>query len=110
MLINPEDNRTKTDKLKEAGVRRSTFYDWMKNENFLAYMNSQIDKYTDGELAEIWKALLRKCRLGDTAAIKLYFELKGKYRTSIDVNTNVPNPYEGLTREQLLQLARENSG
>ena len=82
----------------------------MKNTNFINYMNSQVDKYTDGELAEIWKALLRKCKLGDTAAIKLYFELKGNYRTSIDVNTNVNNPYEGLTREELLQLAREDSG
>lgn len=76
----------------------------MKNENFINYMNSQVDKYTDGELADIWKALLRKCKLGDTAAIKLYFELKGKYKTNIEVNANIANPYAALTTEDLKKL------
>lgn len=76
LLVNPDDKRTKTQKIEEAGVQKSTFYEWMKNENFLNYLNSQIDKYTSAEVPEAWKALVRKVKMGDTQAIKLFFELK----------------------------------
>lgn len=65
--------------MKEAGVSRTRFYEWMKDQRFIDYMNSQIDKYTDSELADVWKALLRKCKMGDISAIKLFFEMKGLY-------------------------------
>ena len=79
LLINPDDKRSKLDKMAAADVRKSTFYDWMKDERFVDYMNTQIEKYTDGELSEVWKALIRKCKQGDISAIKLFFEMKGMY-------------------------------
>jgi hypothetical protein len=79
LLINPDDKRTKLQKLEEVGVRKSTFYDWMKDSRFLDYLNSQRDKYTDSEIAEVWKALVTKAKRGDISAIKLFFEMKGMY-------------------------------
>ena len=49
----------------------------MKNDNFLKYLNSQVDKYTSAELPGVWKALLRQCNMGNIAAIKLLFDMKG---------------------------------
>jgi hypothetical protein len=51
----------------------------MKDSRFLDYLNSQIDKYTDSEIAEVWKALVTKAKRGDISAIKLFFEMKGMY-------------------------------
>jgi hypothetical protein len=76
LLINPEDRRTKADKCEDAGVPRRTFYRWLKDEKFINYMNSQLDKYTNSELPEVWKALMMQCKRGNVNAIKLFFEMK----------------------------------
>jgi hypothetical protein len=76
LLINPEDRRTKEDKCKEVGVKKQTLYNWLKKPEFVTYMNSQIDKYTNSELSEVWKALLLQCRRGNIEAIKLFFKMK----------------------------------
>ena len=82
LLINPEDRRTKTAKMEEAGVSRKTFYAWMKDERFISYMNSRLSLYTDGELSEVWKALIMQCKRGNIQAIKLFFEMKEMHPNS----------------------------
>lgn len=62
--------------MKEVGVPHRTFYRWMKDRRFIDYLNSRLDQYTDGELAEIWKALINQCKRGNIQAIKLFFEMK----------------------------------
>lgn len=101
MLVNPEFNGTVTDICEAVGVARSTFYKWLKEPDYLAYIQEQIDSYTDSELAAVWKALVRECRLGNVQAIKLFFELKGKYTEHIKIE----NPFSSLTTEELKHLA-----
>jgi hypothetical protein len=76
LLINPNDRRTKEDKCKEVGVTPKTLWEWMKKPEFVEYMNSQLGKYTDAELPEVWKALMMQCKRGNVNAIKLFFEMK----------------------------------
>lgn len=80
MLANPDFEGTKTDLIEAAGVPRTTFYRWIKDEKFMEYTCELIDQYTDAELGAVWKALIKRCITGDVQAIKLYFELKGKYQ------------------------------
>lgn len=91
LLADPSYKGTRSAIIKQVGVSRTTFYDWFKNQNFVNYVNGLIDTYTDAELSSVWRALIKNCKNGDTRAIKLYFELKGKYKQEvkqeIDVNT-----------------------
>ena len=84
MLVNPEFEGNITELCEICGVARSTFYKWMRNEEFTKYLDEQIDLYTNSELSAIWKSLIKKCKQGDVAAIKLYFELKDKYKMNIE--------------------------
>ncbi len=87
MLADPTNMMTDTQIMEECNVPRSTFYRWLReDEEYIAYLNELIDKYTDAELSRVWKALLRRCISGDTQAIKLYFELKGKYKQNVNVS------------------------
>lgn len=87
MLANPSCMYNDTEIMNLCGVPRTSFYRWIReNEEFTAYINKLIDKYTDGELGGIWKALIARCKLGDVQAIKLYFELKGKYKQDITLS------------------------
>lgn len=79
LLLNPEDRRPKTEKIQEVGVSRKTFYRWMKNQNYVNYLNSLLVQYTDCEVVDIWRALINQCKMGNTQAIKLYFEMKRLY-------------------------------
>lgn len=103
LLLNPEDRRTKEQKCKEVGITFKSLYMWMKDKRFLDYLNGQLDKYTDGELADIWKALIRQAKMGNINAIKLYFELKGKYSCKIDLvgQINHTHSYEHMSDEEL---------
>lgn len=80
LLVNPESRGTKEKKAEEAGVTYKTLWVWMKDPNFVAYLNRLIHQYTDAEIAEVWKALIRKAKIGDVSAIKLFFEMKGMYK------------------------------
>lgn len=84
ILINPEYKGTVTEACEEVGVARSTFYKWLKDREYLRYLQEQIDSFTDSELADVWKALIIQCKKGNVKAIKLFFELKGKYSIKID--------------------------
>ena len=83
-LANPSFAGSVTELCEEIGVSRASFYRWMDKPEFRDYLNDLIDKYSDSELAAVWKALIRKCVRGDTQAMKLYFELKGRFECQMD--------------------------
>jgi uncharacterized HAD superfamily protein len=76
LLLNPEDRRTKQEKCKEVGITTKTLWKWMNDNRYVEYVNSQLDQYTNGELAEVWRALINQCKRGNIQAIKLFFEMK----------------------------------
>ena len=88
MLANPEFTGTNKQIQEAIGISHETFYKWIKEKEMLDYIEQLVDRYTDGELAAVWKALVKKCKGGDTQAIKLYFELKGKYCKNADNNAD----------------------
>ena len=76
LLANPDFTGSITELCQECGVARSTYYKWLDNPEFTQYVNSLISKFTDSELSTVWKALIRRCSIGDVQAIKLYFEMR----------------------------------
>ena len=77
-LADPGFMESVTALCEQIGVARSTFYDWMGQEPFRAYLTELIDRYADSELASVWKALIRRCVNGDVQAMKLYFDVRGR--------------------------------
>ena len=79
MLANPEYS-TKKEIYESLGVPEATFYGWLRQQDFIDMVNNKVDKYTDRELPEVWSALVKEAKSGNTNAIKLYFEMKNKYK------------------------------
>lgn len=86
MLANPEFTGTNKELYETVGISHQTFYKWIKEDAVIAHAEMLINKYTDAELSAVWKALLLKCKSGDVQAIKLYFELKGKYNQAMKLS------------------------
>lgn len=86
MLANPEFTGTNKELYEDVGISHDTFYRWLKEDEVINYAGELIEKYTDAELSRVWKALMNQCVKGDTQAIKLYFELKSKYKQDVNIN------------------------
>ncbi len=86
MLANPEFIGTNKELYEAVGISHDTFYRWIKDDEIISYADELIEKYTDAELSAVWKALLIKCKRGDTQAIRLFFELKGRYNQNVNVS------------------------
>lgn len=97
ILADPSETRTIKAICEDIGLPRRTFYNWVGRKEFVDFVNSLIDKYTDAELAAVWGALSRKARTGDTHAMKLFFEMKGKYKEIKEINHN----FDNLSDEEL---------
>lgn len=89
MLASPEFDGNVSKLCQDLKVARSTFYRWFDNTDFNGYVNWLIEHYTNSELANVWKALIRRAVNGNVDAQKLYFELKGKYKQQLDINGGV---------------------
>ncbi len=89
LLVNPDCELNVTQICEKIGISRQTFYVWQKEMDFRGYVNWLIDSYTDSELANVWKALIKKAVSGDVSAQKLYMELKNKYKQELKIDSNV---------------------
>ena len=68
----------------ELSIARSTFYRWYDKKEFRQYINFLIDRYTETELFEIWKAIIETAKKGSPQALKLFFELKNLQSKNIE--------------------------
>lgn len=89
MLVDPECKLSITQICEKVGVSRTTFYNWQRESDFNGYVNFLIDSYTDSELANVWKALIKRACNGSVDAQKLYFELKNKYKRDIGISAKI---------------------
>jgi len=89
LLVNPDTDLSIKEMCDQIGISRQTFYNWQQENEFRDYVNWLIDSYTDSELANVWKALIKKAVSGDVAAQKLYMELKNKYKQQVNIDGGV---------------------
>ncbi len=75
-LISSEFDGNISKLCEELNIARSTFYRWYDKKEFKQYINFLIDRYTETELFEIWKAIIETAKKGSPQALKLFFDLK----------------------------------
>ncbi|HCB95675.1 MAG TPA: hypothetical protein DEP65_08760 [Ruminococcus sp.] len=73
-------------------------YGVIKSKDFRKKLNALIEKYEMHELTAVREALLKKCRAGDTQAIKLYAEYF-KPETVETVDDGLIEALEGAGKE-----------
>lgn len=86
MLANPDCDMDKGDICEAMQISRDTIYRWLKEPKFICKVAELAERYTDAELGTVYKALIDRCRKGETSAIKLYFEIKMKYKQLVKEN------------------------
>ena len=87
MVANPEITTNK-EIYESLDISEATFYRWKNEQEFIDMVNSKIDKYTDQALPDVWEALIKQAEKGNTRAIKLYFEMKNKYKQRVELGVD----------------------
>ena len=108
MLANPAVQLSKTDISKELNIAYSTLWRWLQDPEFMEAVEKLVLIHANSELSNAWNCLIKRMPK-DTAAIKLFFELTGRYTQQVET-TIKESPFSGLTKEQLEKLADGNSG
>lgn len=85
LLADPTFQGTVTELCDRIGVARSTFYRWMENSAYVSFVDEKIGRYANSELSRVWKSLIKNASNGNVKAQKLYFELLGKYKQTVEV-------------------------
>ncbi len=71
-LLESVDNKQDYDIV--ADLQSLERFDMLKRKDFRRKLKELIEKYQTSEITEIRKALIEKCRVGDTNAIRLYLD------------------------------------
>lgn len=78
-ILNVADPRSLRSKLESLGIPQSTYNGWTKNKTFTDFMNSQMESMFGAAMPLAHKALIDKVISGDVKAIKLYYEMTGRW-------------------------------
>ena len=118
ILADPEFALMKKSQIADKiGISRQRLYVYMGRQRVVEYINALVNYYTDMEMPNVWKALVKKAKAGDMGAIKLYFELKGKYvppalraeldlkgmQTTINIISSIPRPTGELQDPNIIE-------
>ena len=88
-LTSPDFDGNISKLCEELNIARSTFYRWYDKKEFKDYIKLLIDRYTESELFNVWKAIIETAKKGNPQALKLFFELKNLYKKNVSVEGGV---------------------
>lgn len=79
-ILNPADRRSLTSKLESLGVSPATYAGWKKSKAFMDYMANQSEELFGEAMPEVHNMLAVKAQQGDAKAMKLFYEISGRWR------------------------------
>lgn len=81
-ILNLADTRSLQDKLRSLGVQEATYHGWSKSHVFQSFMQTQMEDMFGDAMPLAHRALISKVINGDLRAIKLFYELTGRYKSA----------------------------
>jgi len=106
LLINFDDRRPLKKILESSDMTRQTYYNWIKDPNFLNYYNAQVTTALKADFSGVAKALTREAKRGSHSHIKTYLEMMDKYTQKVDINvTN--DQIKNMSDKELQEILRD---
>lgn len=73
------DRRPVHIKLKDLGIANIQFQGWLKNPNFKKYIQERAEELFDDAMPFAHRQLVQKVMDGDIKALRLFYEISGRY-------------------------------
>lgn len=88
-MLNPIDRRSDEKKLRDIGVSTEEWGTWMQDNRFVKYVHGRAEQLLSNSTHEAHMGLIRGVRQGNTASIKLHYEITGRYNPNEENQVNV---------------------
>lgn len=89
LMMNTMDRRSNEKKLRDLGISTEEWNNWIQNASFAEYLRERSEVLISHSLHEAHMGLLRGVAQGNTASIKLYYEMTGRYNPQEEANVNI---------------------
>ena len=89
MMLNLMDKRSVREKLEEIKISQQQFNAWMRQPQFQEFMRRRSEALFSSSDHVAYRALLENVADNDNKALEMFFTMRGKLRTQVDVNINV---------------------
>lgn len=89
VMMNMTDRRSDEKKLRDLGISTEEWSNWMQNAAFSEYLRERAEVLVNNSIHTAHMGLLRGVNQGNTASIKLYYELTGRYDPNKEENVNI---------------------
>ena len=120
VLADPTDTRVKAEKCKEADISRQTLWNWMQKPEFMEALNRRVSELITTARPLALHRLAYEAQHADyardriAAARSLLMATGDIGGGGTRVQTNVvcnqpPNPFEGMSDEELMKMDREDT-
>lgn len=83
------DRRSDEKKLRDIGVTPREWAGWLQDEEFASYLRDRSEKMAEHSIHEAHLGLIKGVRSGNTASIKLFLEMQGRYNPEQEGQINV---------------------
>lgn len=89
LMLNLKDRRSDEKKLRDIGVSTEEWTNWMQNASFVEYLRERSELMVANSVHEAHMGLMRGVTQGNTASLKLYYEMTGRYNPNEENNVNI---------------------
>jgi hypothetical protein len=89
VMTNLVDRRSNEKKLRDLGIASEEWSNWIQNAQFAEHLRERSEVMIANSTHEAHMGLMRGVTQGNTASIKLYYELTGRYNPDQENNVNV---------------------
>lgn len=89
VMMNLVDRRSNEKKLRDIGVSTEEWSNWLQDKQFSEYLRERSEVMIANSTHEAHIGLMRGVAQGNTASIKLYYELTGRYNPNEENNVNI---------------------
>jgi len=89
MVLNLQDPNSLRQKLKAVKITPHKYETWMRDPVFAGYIRARAEAMFVSADGAAYAGLIKAVQDQDTAAIKLFFEMRGIYNPRLDLNVNI---------------------
>ena len=89
VMLNTHDKRSVREKLEFLGISSQQWHAWLRQPGFSQYMSKRAEAAFEANDWAAYEALRENVEEGKLDAVKFHFEMRGKYKQSVDVNVNI---------------------
>ena len=100
-FLDPHIKPTITTRCKDANVARATFYEALKQDQFVRWFKQMLTEAVVSDMEEVKLAHLKLCMGGDLDAIRLWYEHYGQYVHTTRVLTDEEHALDALRKDLL---------